>query len=75
VAIELPLDTMTTSEKLLTLEAIWASLCSKPSEVNSPAWHEEILAERRRRLETGEATVSDWASAKMRIQKFGVASR
>lgn len=75
MAIELPLDTMTTSEKLLALEAIWASLCAKPSEVNSPDWHEETLAERRRRVETGEATVSDWASAKKRIEKFGVASR
>jgi hypothetical protein len=71
MAIELPLDTMTTPEKLLALEAIWASLCTKPSEVNSPGWHEEVLSERRRRLETGEATVSDWATAKKRIQDFG----
>ncbi len=69
MSIDLPLDSMTTSQKLEIMEALWASLCRNPSEVQSPAWHETVLKERKRRLESGEASVSDWESAKQRIRK------
>jgi hypothetical protein len=62
--IDLPLESMTVAEKLSAMEAIWESLCSNPLQVESPAWHEEVLAERKMRLENGQATVSDWDSAK-----------
>ena len=71
MSIDLPLDSMTMPQKLQAMEALWASICSTPSQVDSPAWHEEVLADRKRRLETGEATLSDWADAKKRIQDFG----
>ncbi len=67
---DLPLDSMSTPEKLQALEALWASLCKNPSDVESPAWHEAILADRVRRLKSGEAVVSDWESAKKRIREF-----
>jgi hypothetical protein len=70
MSIELPIDSMTTAQKLEAIEALWASLCKNPSDVESPEWHAEILAERKRRLESGEATVSDWKSAKKRIREF-----
>lgn len=69
--IDLPLDTMSVSEKLEAMEAIWTSLCSRPGDVASPAWHEDVLADRKKRLESGEATVSDWAEAKKRLQDLG----
>jgi hypothetical protein len=69
--IELPLDSMTVGEKLAAMEAIWESLCSKPSQVESPAWHADVLRDRERRLESGEATVSTWESAKKRLQDLG----
>jgi len=62
---------MTTAQELEAMETLWASLCDNPSEVTSPAWHAAILADRQRRLESGEATVSDWESAKKRIREFG----
>ena len=71
MSIDLPLESMTTSQKLEAIEALWASLCKNPSEVESPAWHAAILADRKRRLESGEAVVSDWESAKKRIREFG----
>ena len=69
--INLPLDTMSTAEKLEAMEAIWASLCSDPEAVASPAWHQDVLAERKKRLESGQATVSDWRDAKKRLQDLG----
>ncbi len=69
--IELPLDQMSVGEKLATMESIWASLCCCPVDVDSPAWHETVLADRTKRLESGEATVSEWSEAKKRLQDLG----
>ena len=54
-----------------TVEARWARLCSCSVDVESPAWHEEVLADRTKRLESGEATVSEWIEAKKRLQNLG----
>jgi len=71
MSIELPLDRMSVAEKLAAMEAIWASLCSRPVDVESPEWHEKVLADRTKRLESGEATVSEWSEAKKRLQNLG----
>lgn len=71
MSIELPLETMSVAEKLAAMETIWASLCSRPIDVTSPAWHEKVLAARDSRLKSGEATVSDWSEAKKRLQELG----
>ena len=71
MAIEIPLDTMSVAEKIQAIEAIWASLCAQPADVSSPKWHEEILEDRRQRLASGDATVSDWSEAKKRLQDLG----
>lgn len=71
MSIDLPLEHMSVGEKLATMEAIWASLCSNPVDVNSPAWHEKVLADRANRLKSGEASVSDWGEAKRRLQDRG----
>lgn len=67
--IDLPLDQMSVAEKMAAIEAIWSSL--KPTEVSSPDWHAQVLAERKRRLESGEATVLTWEEAKKGLQGLG----
>ncbi len=69
--IELPLEQMSVGEKLATMEAIWASLCVRSVDVESPAWHRNVLADRAKRLESGEATVCEWSEAKKRLQDLG----
>jgi hypothetical protein len=71
MSIELPLDSMSIAEKLQLMETIWSSLCQNPGDVRSPEWHREVLAERTRRLENCEATVSSWSAAKDRLLKLG----
>ena len=71
MSIELPLDSMSVAEKLQLMETIWSSLCQNPGDVRSPEWHKEVLAERARRLENREATVSQWSHAKDRLLKLG----
>lgn len=67
----LPLETMSVTEKLAAMEAIWDSLSRSPGELTSPDWHREILADRARRLKDGKVGVSDWETAKRRLQELG----
>jgi hypothetical protein len=45
---------MTPSQRVLTMEALWDSMCRDETDVSSPGWHEEILTARRARLAAGE---------------------
>lgn len=71
MSIEIPLDTMSVSEKVRLLETVWESLCNKSGDVRSPEWHREVLETRKRRLEDGQATVSRWTEAKARLLQVG----
>jgi putative addiction module component (TIGR02574 family) len=42
-------------ELLKIMEQIWDSLAREEELPESPAWHEELLAARKQRLENGEA--------------------
>jgi hypothetical protein len=68
MAVNLPLEDMSLEDKLLLLEAIWADLSRVPEQVESPAWHKEALEETERRVQSGEATFSDWQKAKASIR-------
>lgn len=65
----LPLETMTISDKLQMMEAIWSNLIQVSKEMPSPAWHRDVLAARMERVNKGESTYSDWADVKARIRK------
>lgn len=71
MAQDVPLNSMSVSEKLQLMEDVWTSLCQNTGDVQSPEWHEEVLSERRRRLEAGETNVSSWDEAKARLSKLG----
>ena len=65
----IPLGEMTVAEKLRAMETIWDDLRSRENEVDSPAWHGDVLASRQRRIDLGEADFSDWETAKDRIRE------
>lgn len=46
---------MSRIERLQAMEALWDSLIDEDSEVESPEWHQDILEERKRKIEAGEA--------------------
>lgn len=47
--------TMTTLERMQAMELLWDALSHEEKEIESPAWHEEILRRRKERIESGEA--------------------
>ena len=67
-AAALPLDRMTISEKLMTMEALWDDICRNEEQIPVQEWHKEILDERQRQIDSGEARFVDWEEAKARIR-------
>ena len=46
---------MSMIERLQAMEALWDSLLDEESEIESPGWHQDILEERKKKIENGTA--------------------
>jgi hypothetical protein len=66
--IALPLDQMTTTEKLRVMETLWADLSRNEQEIESPAWHEQVLREREDRVRSGQESFIGWETAKQQLR-------
>lgn len=64
----LPIENMSTTEKLRALEEIWDDLLKDPSSIPAPGWHEEVLAEREEALRRGNAAFEDWGTIRKRLR-------
>lgn len=64
----LPLKTMTLPEKLRAMEEIWDDLCRLDDAVPSPDWHGDVLRERERRADKGQARFVDLDEAKRTVR-------
>ena len=62
-----PLERMSVEEKLQAMESLWDDLCSKAGDIVSPAWHEEVPADRQAMRERGEDQFEDWDAARRNI--------
>jgi hypothetical protein len=51
----LEIKKMSRIERLQAMEILWASLMDEESEIKSPEWHGDILEERKRKIEAGQA--------------------
>jgi hypothetical protein len=51
------------------MESLWEDLAGSPDVIESPAWHKDILDQRRHRISEGEAQFVDWQMAKAEIRK------
>jgi hypothetical protein len=61
------IEQMSRAEKLQVMEAIWADLSK--AEVESPAWHADVLRETEARVAAGEERITDWEVAKRELRK------
>ena len=64
---QLQINNMTIAEKLRIMEELWDDLRMRAAGVPLPQWHKDLLEERERLIETGEAQFRDWETAKKRI--------
>jgi hypothetical protein len=65
----LPLDQMTTAEKLRAMEALWADLTRQADAFESPAWHADVLRDRDQRIAEGKEPSTDWETAKRNLRE------
>jgi len=59
---------MTVKEKLRAMEMLWDDLCRNEKQIPVADWQKDLLDDRQRQIEAGEAKFSDWESAKKRIR-------
>ena len=59
---------MSVSEKMQAMELLWSSLTTSAG-FEPPAWHADVLAERRRRVENGEETFMTLEESKRRLRE------
>lgn len=64
----LPLKDMSLHEKLAAMESLWEDIARTPEAIESPAWHKDILDERRQRVAEGQSQFIDWEAAKANIR-------
>ena len=67
--ITLPLNEMTTADKLAVMELLWDDLCRTPEDVPSPAWHGEVLAAPERQLQDGKTRFRDFNEVRKDLEK------
>ena len=63
MSIDLPLEKMTLADKLEVMELLWADISKQPTDLPSPAWHKDVLDERRRLVAAGKLRFLDWDTA------------
>ena len=66
--ISLPLDKMTSLDKIAVMEKIWDDLCRDPESIPSPEWHREVLEAREKEVSKGMGIFSAFDQAKERIR-------
>jgi len=64
----LQIEQMSREEKLQALEAIWVDLSKDDTELESPAWHEDVLKETEARVAAGKERIEDWQTAKRQLR-------
>ncbi|MCF7966503.1 addiction module protein [Methylobacter sp. Wu8] len=62
------IEKLSVTEKIQVMESLWDSLCTDADNINSPAWHSEVLQQREEMLNDGTDTFIDWNDAKKDIR-------
>ncbi len=65
----LEIEKVSRVEKLQTMETIWADLSKAESDLESPAWHEDVLRQTEARVAAGQERIADWETAKRELRK------
>lgn len=66
--ISLPLDKMTSLDKIAVMERLWEDLCRDPESFTSPAWHEDVLIAREERVKESKEEFRSLDQTKERIR-------
>ncbi len=59
---------MSVTERLQAMDQLWDSLTRAGDEIPSPDWHEDVLADRKARAQSGEAKFLTLAELRSRLR-------
>jgi hypothetical protein len=59
---------MSVPDKLRLMEELWSDLSQNEQNLTSPEWHGAVLAQRERKLASGEDALLDWETAKRQLR-------
>ena len=48
------IQNMTISERVVLMEEIWDTICHDDEDIHSPSWHNDILKERKKQIDSGK---------------------
>ena len=65
----LPISRMSTADKLLAMEELWASLTAEKAPLKLPSWHKKALLETEQRVQAGKEEFIDWDEAKKSLRR------
>ncbi len=65
----IPLNEMSTTDKIEAMEEIWVDLSRNASNVPSPAWHADVLCVREIRISEGSSRFLNIAEAKQAVRE------
>ena len=68
-ALTIPIESLSTEEKILLMERLWDDLSRRPSSVPTPDWHGDVLAKRLAAVREGRTSFVDWDAAKERLRE------
>ena len=63
-----PANQTSIAEKLRAMEALWADLSRDEAQVESPAWHGDVLHDREKAIKSGKQSFMDWETAKKQLR-------
>ena len=63
------IERMSVEERLQTIEILWKSISHFDDSLESPAWHREILAARRAKVDSGKGVFLSIAELRSRLKQ------
>jgi len=67
MSVDISIEQLTTAEKLALMERLWVDLSQQPADVPSPAWHGDVLEQRREAVRQGRTSFVAWEEARQRL--------
>lgn len=62
------IEKMSVTERLQAMDQLWDSLTQCSDEIPSPDWHQDVLADRKARAQSGEAKFLTLAELRSRLR-------
>ena len=68
-AASIPIESFSIDEKLILMERLWSDLSGSPTQIPTPEWHGNVLADRLAEARGENDAFLDWQDVKNRLRE------